>query len=81
MIHFFLLIIGSLVGGGVEGAFGGETAGVGNSSSSHESVSLSSRGGATGTEPTTAAFSSADTNKDGRLDYQEFSSVVQGGNS
>ncbi|CAF1617593.1 unnamed protein product, partial [Adineta ricciae] len=56
----------------------------GFSSSSYESSSFSSgaggaAGGLTGFDAVGAAFNSADTNKDGRLDAQEFNKFVQGG--
>ena len=42
-------------------------------------MGFSSGGGAVTTDATMAAFNSADTNKDGRLDAQEFTNFVQGG--
>jgi hypothetical protein len=66
---------------GGAGAGFGEAAGGGFGSSSFESSSssFSSGGGAGGFDVAGAAFNSADTNRDGRLDAGEFSKFVQGG--
>jgi hypothetical protein len=64
---------------GGAGGVGLEAAGGFGSSSYESSFSSSSGGAAGGVDIAAAAFNSADANKDGRLDSQEFGTFVQGG--
>jgi len=90
LIYHFLYIKGGFgvsgfeAGGAGFGAGAGfaQGAGGGFGSSSYESSSFSSSsggaGGLAGFDAVGAAFQSADSNKDGRLDASEFNQFVQG---
>jgi len=71
---------GGAGGYGVEGGFAGG-AGDGYSSSSYETSGFSSggAGGAAGFDVAAAAFNTADKNKDGAVDVNEFKQFYQGG--
>jgi hypothetical protein len=71
---------GGAGGFGVEGGFAGG-AGGGYGSSSYETSGYGSggAGGAAGFDVAAAAFSSADKNKDGTVDVNEFKQFYQGG--
>lgn len=84
VIYCFLSIKGGVgLEGGVSGSadlVGGASGGFGGSSYESSSYSSSSGGGVGGGfDVASAAFNSADTNKDGSLSASEFNNFVQGG--